>query len=523
MPKTGRYLLIVALVLLVLAAILRWGTGRATEADDIKLADWGSGDLKASEEAYYGDRISEIVNTWMQMGQRAEHDPEGRLREPYRTFLVIDCEQCEIRVEDGGHVLEEYRSELPRKMTWTLHHDGGSGASPLGPVVRLKYRGIDPDRQNPEIVWLVAQRPNDFLAFHFTCRDQGRSHIYGRPFQAYHSAPARKEGVEYYASILVNDAEYEQSRLSGVEAKAGKVSPLVPQKTGLDENRAAWSRVRKKLYQVIEGQVLRRGFHLRHLQVVPGPDYCAAHAEMTVTKDGLIEDILGRLVSIDPYLMIDYLGDDIWYARIVPNPQRPGLRPGKANPLEQLPLEFLVSAGQAVPSSERQGLIEKGRTRQRESTKFQPGWTITLPNGAVVGLIGVCECPSEGKRWWGPDGSPIDYRPCFARELTVRGMGDRKVFEVAWQVRRPDDDRRAMSVQHFFEDGFPFDARRSCDRYGVVLFAAQHYAYVFGKSQKKTTLRVDADLGGEGVCQVRFKNISLVPTRDFGFRIEQVQ
>jgi hypothetical protein len=408
-------------------------------------------------------------------------------------------------------------------MTWTLYHDDGRGARPLGPVGRLKYRGIYPHRQSPEMIWLAGQRPNEFLAFHFSCREQGRSLIRGRPFRAYQSPPARRKGVEYYASILASDAEYEQSRLPGVEAAPEKTAPLRPGPTGSPENWAAWSRVRQKLYQVIEGQVLRRGFQLRQLQVVPGPDYSAAHAEMQVERNGLFWDLLGGLVSTDPYLLINDLGDGIWYAKLVPNPQRSIVRPDEADLLAHLPLEFLVAADQEVPSSARPAWIEKGRAQQKAGPAPPAEWTATLPNGAVVTLLGVCESPSEGKQWWGPDGRPLGSTPCFRREWPVRNVGDRKLVEFVSRVQHPAGNVQPMTVQHFFEDALSFDGSGSCDRYGIGLRDAQHYTCGFAKAQEKATFRVDVNLGNQGVCSVRFKNISLVPGTNPGFEIEVVK
>jgi hypothetical protein len=517
MPKGVRYLLVAVLALIVPAVAFRWWARRPSEANDIKLANWGSGDLKASEEAYYRDRVSAIIDAWAEMGRRAEYDRDGRLREPYRTCLVIDCGRREIRIEEAGHVLEEYRSELPRQMTWTLYHDDGRGARPLGPVGRLKYRGIYPHRQYPEMIWLVGQNPSEFFAFHFSCREQGRSLIRGRPFRAYQSPPARKEGVEYYASILASDAEYEQSRLPGVEAATEQRAPLRPGPTGFPENRAAWSRVRQKLYQVIEGQVIRRGFHLRQLQVVAGPDFSAAHAEMQVSRDNLLRDLLGW-VSTDPYLLIDYLGDDVWYARLVPNPQRPIVRPDEADLLARLPLEFLVAADQEVPSSARPAWIEKGRAQQKADPAPPPEWTATLSNGAIVTLLGVCESPSTGRPWWGPDGRPLDYAPCFADALPKLPGDDRRLWEIAWRVRRTDGNILPLTVRFFFEDSVSTASAQPSGRYGVVR-DVYLYRCGFAKAQEKATLRVGVDLGNQGVCSVRFKNISLVPGTNPGFEI----
>lgn len=35
-----------------------------------------------------------------------------------------------------------------------------------------------------------------------------------------------------------------------------------------------------------------------------------------------------------------------------------------------------------------------------------PKYSITLPPGVTVELLAICECPSEGKQWWRPDGTP---------------------------------------------------------------------------------------------------------------------
>ena len=71
----------------------------------------------------------------------------------------------------------------------------------------------------------------------------------------------------------------------------------------------------------------------------------------------------------------------------------------------------------------RRAWIEKGREKQRQSMEPHPQWTATLPNGAVVTFLDVCTHPSEGKQWWGPDGSPLGearYFPLHSEERSVR-------------------------------------------------------------------------------------------------------
>ena len=41
-------------------------------------------------------------------------------------------------------------------------------------------------------------------------------------------------------------------------------------------------------------------------------------------------------------------------------------------------------------------------------TNRSPEYQTTLPNGVTVQLVGICEHPSEGQRWWRPDGSSMD-------------------------------------------------------------------------------------------------------------------
>ncbi len=524
MRKTAKHLLIIALALLALALALCWRNWRR-HAGDAALVRWDSGELTVSEEAYYGDRVHGIIGAWMRMGQDAERDEEGRPREPYHTFLVLDASRREIWIEDRGQVLQEYRSELPARMTWTVYHDVGNGANRLGNVARLRYRGNELDRHYPEIVWLTGKGIGEYLAFHFTDHDLGRTHLQGgNVFAPYHRPQPQKPGVQYYGSILVVDAEYEQARLSWNDASKGIMPAGRLLATDVGENKAAWAKVEKKLYQAIEGQVNRTGYDLRHLQVRPGPDYSAAHARIQAAKDGILVNLLGRAVLLDPYLWIDYLGSDVWYAKIAPNPQPLAPLRNRLDPVKELPLEFLVSADQAIPSSARRAWIEKGRTRQEESADAQSKWTATLGNGAVVRFLGICEHPSAGKRWWGPDGSTIDYVPCFPWNADGRNVARRRSFEFAWCIQHPEIDKpQGLSAQHHFEDGAIFSSGSCCDRYGIAPLGGRHESGIFEESQEKATLTIGTNLNNEGFHAVRFKNLSLVPGKNQGFEIEVVK
>jgi hypothetical protein len=292
----------------------------------------------------------------------------------------------------------------------------------------------------------------------------------------------------------------------------------------MEENKAAWANVRKKLYQAIEGQVNRAGLDLSRLQVQPGPDYSAAHAEMQIETPRLRAILRRGGWSLGVFLLIDYLGSDVWYAKIAPDPRLSGLPRVGINPVEELPLEFLVSVGPTIRSSARREWIEKGRARQKVSLDSQSKWSATLPNGVVVTFLGVCTYPSEGKQWWGPDGSPLDgarYAPFHSpAQPEMRGAGRGRLFELAWQKQFPSGGQ-SVGFRSHFEGTFSYRSIFCRDRYGVLLPNGSHETFACGSSQ--TTFTVEADVNQQGMQAAHFKNISLTPGKDQGFEIEIVK
>lgn len=525
MPKTAKHLLVITLALLVLTIALCWRNWRSN-AGDGALVRWGSGDFTISEEAYYADRIDEIISAWIKMGQRAEYAQEGRPRQPYDTFLVLDFGHHELWIEERGQVLQEYHGELPARMTWAVHYDDGNGVKLLGSLVRLKYWGFDLSRRFPETAWLAGQRGKGYLAFDLAGRSAGISRSRdGGPFKPSYRPTPQKPGVRYYDSILVSDADYEQARLSWTETSKQTAPGRRLLISSIEENKAAWANIRKKLYQAIEGQVNRAGFNLSGLQVQPGPDYSAAHAEMQVDTTRIHALLRRGGWSVGVFLLIDYLGSDVWYAKIAPDPRIPAPSRFGVNPVEELPLEFLVSAGRTIRSSARREWIEKGRARQKVSTDSRSKWTAVLPNGVAVTFLGVCTHPSEGRQWWGPDGSPLDYiLYAPARSLLLpdnRGVRSPRLFEIAWQLQFPRGGLQSVGFRSHLEGTSSLSSVFCQDRYGVFLHDGHHETCSFGWSQK--TLTVEAEVNKQGFCTVNFKNISFTPGQNQGFEIEVVK
>jgi len=517
MSKTANRVFFGVLALLAALAISFWTLLHKTLGDGAASVQWGGTNLTLSEAAYYQDRVRGVIRAWIEMGQHAAHDEEGRFKEPHHAYLVLDAAHRAIWIEDDGQVLEAYVAELPEQMTWTVHHDSGSTLAPCAEVTRLRHRGAHADRHCPELIWLAGQHGAGWhVSFCFNSDFLGEVKAFDCPFHAHRSAPPRKEGMNYYDSIIVSAAEYEESRLLGAcENEAGTNKRGSP-RTVLDERRARWLNVEKRLYQAIEGQVIRAGgYDSRHLTVKPGPDYSGAYAEMVMDTTSLYRRWRGGSQTAYLYATIDFLGHSVWYVRSRPDPRVYFVRTGPEPPQ----LEFLVSGGAPIKRADRTGWIKKGRAIADDPPPPHSQWRAPLPNGAIVELVGACETSAADKRWWGPDGSPIDYAPSFPAALHGHATTDQKIVELMWRVCRPGTTR-TLSVQASSINGPPLGHRQPCARHGTELLDVYCHSFAFEKSQERSTVTLGVDVDGLGVQQVQFTNISLAPGRDFGLEIE---
>lgn len=78
--------------------------------------------------------------------------------------------------------------------------------------------------------------------------------------------------------------------------------------------------------------------------------------------------------------------------------------------------------------------------------KAEP-WTVVLPNGGIVELIGVCYYPAENRAWWRPDGSPLAEPPISPVQIDSKRVGFEEdtaqayQFVIRWSC---DPDRGAV-------------------------------------------------------------------------------
>jgi hypothetical protein len=489
MEKKTRAKLIIAIFLITaisLALYFRW----RPNALGLDLG-WGKGNLIISEKAYYFEGINRIIESWQQTKRNAEREKDGRLKDSYKIYLVIDLDKKSFWMEENGQVRAENYIELPPKTKWTLHYFTPTSDTVLTGRTILKIRGYNTRQITPEKFFLVGKGAEGYIHFQFDSNSRGGgsgSGSFNKPSISLKSSSANKD--ELYGSIIVTQDEYQQYRDSLADSnviQSGEENTQAEFISGLEENKAAWSRIEKHLYMEIDKQVRQAGYELYRLTVEPGPDFSAGHAELRARSSGLIKQFFGGSRPVESYLQIDNIGNDIWYAKSAANPRRPMLS------RRQFDLEFLIYPQSSVSESQYQELIEQSRLKHQPASVPESKWKAELPNGDEVEFIGVCENPSAGKQWWGPDGSPLDFVPYANTKTYGRPRDDRKIYEFAWRINRPGG---GGAIRHSFDGSKGSYYRQLVDIYGNRIAGNLNVeGQAFDKSCQMTTWKVGLSQG----------------------------
>ena len=475
-------LLLIVVVGLAVGIGVRW---RAIAGGSDPPAGWGRGTPGVAERSYYTGRINRLIEKWKETGQQASRDRDGRYEDSYRTVLVIDPNEGAIWIEDGGVVRKNSRIELPGGTNWEVHHITPEGDEKLAGRIVLKMRGAYTSQHRPERFHLISEQQGaGHFDFQFTATG-GRG---GYESGTFSPQPVRSRSTDgsrtLYGSMLVTADEYENYR--SIDANAAAMPGSM-----FEENEAAWLKVERHLYARIERQVQREGCELRTLEIEAGPDFSAGHARIRARNDSFLRGLFGGPSSIDAYLKIDYLGKGVWYLNSAPHPRRPQL---PAMRRRMVDLEFLVHPGSEIDDARRNELLARGRAIQEAAAEaIRSNWRAELPSGATVELIGICENPSAGKRWWGPDGSPLDCVPYINTQPYGRDREDRKIYEIAYRIKPGSN---GSSMRSGFEGCVGSYGRSITDRYGLrIMQGLSGSGYGFDKSRRKTNWNVSLSAG----------------------------
>jgi hypothetical protein len=330
-----------------------------------------------------------------------------------QTVLGIDLDAKRLWMERQGRTLDRDDCDLPKDLAWALYRTDVNRVEPLHGVVRLAVdsgRGLRPTSS----FYLVGEGPGWYLGVDLgrAMRGVGGTQV-GLAFRPEHLATAgRQTGAAIPLRLIAEPSSQVGSALLPAPAEAQAESQT---RRAADSNDAAarWLAIQRALYVQLERQVAGAGMTLTELSVSEGLDHvtgCAmlsAHEELTWLAKWLRRyfGTSGSASVSRQKVAIDQVGPGLWYVRSLPRP--PASRGG------DLKMEFLLSSGdQVIPSKACREALQTGR---RYYAGVNPGMpaehVLRLANGVHVEILGVCECPTPRKGWWGPDGRPLKDAP----------------------------------------------------------------------------------------------------------------
>jgi hypothetical protein len=472
---------------------------------------WRRGDMTVSEKTYYKQRVSHVCRQWRETAR------SHRLNEPYNVYLVVDPNKAALWLEQDGQVLEHNYADLPKDMQWVLYHVDQESTRTLSQKVRLKVRvPYRRRRALPEAVWLVGRgQGGDFLSIYLSATGCKTEYLKTPP--DIKPLGPQAQDREFTESFVVSDAEYEQYRNSIADEPAMQEDGDVALVS--EPNVSEWLTVEKQIYWEIERQTARQDYVLSHLRIKPYADRATARGEIrTRYRSGFTwpRQLRDRNIFPEKLLKIDHVGGGIWYVQ--------GIEKTPKSWSKNLALEFLISARGRIARSKYRKLLSEARRKHSAVRKPRKEWTAALANGARLELAGVCDFPSPGKKWWGPDGTSLGYEPIYYlpehddRWNDLRdgyNPGNKPRLEVAFAISWPNGitDDRVFKMP--LGGGNVFSRAGSLAEEEVLVFA---YSCERGRQSVDATVRVSVDK--VRFETVTFKNISLIGGVDMGFVIE---
>ncbi len=118
----------------------------------------------------------------------------------------------------------------------------------------------------------------------------------------------------------------------------------------------------------------------------------------------------------------------------------------------------LVVAGVTAQAVSQQAVPGGIQTPQSPQTAVQPAekpndkpagdrrWVRSLPNGAIIEVVGISTFPSGPDTWWRPDGTPLHQAPCDPSEPRISGENAVRMLVVVRLARIPDGADHTWSI-----------------------------------------------------------------------------
>ncbi|MHC4927853.1 MAG: hypothetical protein ACYTER_11135, partial [Planctomycetota bacterium] len=393
-------------------------------------AGWSRGKMAASERGYYKHRLRGIGDKWRQSFDEHGYNRDGRAKEGYDTFMVIDTIEGAMWLESKGSIAQQDYCELPAHMKWIAYRTTHGKNEDMPPVLRFKMRGIWSGQEYPEMFCLHGvKRASDSFSIYVTSghilTDYGGS---GYTTQNWKSSPkTATEEDEYFKTLFVDDQEWQE-----YQDKYG-VAVLPKNNVSTERGReAAFYEILEKICQHIEIETSGHDYELRYLHRFEiTPNYSAIKGELDLGDDNSLLSILPgqkRWIHNDHLFRAQLIGEDMWYVQTFPDKNR-SVRPKH----EVLNYEFVMQDGIILSPKDVEKLPIDFSKRYPVEAPTNSDWKITMANGVEVELLGICSSPTFGGSWWGPDGNPLDYQPHFGTQSVNISDRNRKSYEIAFR------------------------------------------------------------------------------------------
>ena len=507
MKKISRIkLLFVALPVIVITLFLfmRWNEYSRSYKS---IINWGNGLQRYSETIYYSNRVKRIITKWQDACKNSDNKEDSN-----NTFLHFDLGKNTIWLEEQGQMKKYNCIELPEHTTWKMKYSWAKGSVILPKNIIL--RTLKNNQQFAGQFFLYTDtryRPYCFIFNIQTC--SSGSFLQGTIIQNFNASSINPPNAVDYTEFIISEENYKIFKNSVSEINSGQsIEKETPEQITLEENKLKWFDIEKYLYMEIDGQVKNAGYELNSLEVEAGPDYTGAYAIIKGSGESAVHtihklfDLAGGSKTVRAYLQIDNIGDGIWYAKTKPHPKR------KLESDRKLNLEFLIFAEEQIPRSQYKKYIDKGRRLPQLEDLLSTKWNASLPNGTYIEIIGIRD-GNEPDKWWGPDGS-IRELPNNFRIEPINKFDDTTL--VMWRIKLPEKKEGKQMV-------FDFDSVKDIgtvqilNRYGI----GQNIMYsVLDNSIQKTNFRIEINDNDNVSDIVIFKNISLIPGKDQGYKVE---
>ncbi len=471
---------------------------------------WKNTYLTKSEWEYTKNKLINIVTAWQELGREStEYNPNHERVLRATPFLIIDLEAHSLRIEQNGEIYNHHKIELSDKLQWSLGITNPDGNRPLESPVVAQYVFTS----KPEQINIHAIGPKNHFNIHFSNSGRGTTSGGGKGGPGttrYTDVPPDWQDMN---SILFSEGSLDEYKTLVNHLQVTSQTQEKPQES-FSEEKKEWQEIEPQLYREIEWQMLQDGYELTQIRVTPGPDYHTAHASVHGYKRSVLFAFLGgsRYVGVD--LVFEHLEHGIWYAISGADPRFQN-RPVPGN---QINMEFLITHD-PNQLEEEEPWLKQGRKKLSTPDEISTPWSYTLPNKVRIEFIGVCEHPSAGKEWWGPEGQPINDVPFINRKDHFAHITEGRIARV-FAYRILFSGNGGQSGGKTLVEGNSGSASFSIrDKYGRQLHSIRGNAYLFDENRETTNMTIYYSYNNSPRYGCTLKNISLIKGKKTEFEI----